>query len=171
MALKIKLHESHGSMKVWAVTFDSEDQANEEDYYLRDGWGSELNTAVSGNVLYVDGDKAEKILKDWFPGREIQVVAAPRDVEQMLLGNYTESLEESKKKEDAAWEPTVKKIKDLKKDEFFTLKPIEYPKESQVWVFDGYDRSDRTYCAIKFSDIGDSRCFKGDKEVYTGFTF
>lgn len=171
MTLKIKLHESHGSMKVWAVTFDSEDQASEEDYYLRDGWGSELNTAVSGNVLYVDGDKAEKILKDWFPGREIQVVAAPRDVEQMLLGNYTESLEESKKKEDAAWEPTVKKIKDLKKDEFFTLKPIEYPKESQVWVFDGYDRSDRTYCAIKFSDIGDSRCFKGDKEVYTGFTF
>ncbi len=171
MALKIKLHESHGSMKVWAVTFDSDDQASEEDYYLRDGWGSELNTAVSGNVLYVDGDKAEKILKDWFPGREIQVVAAPRDVEQMLLGNYTESLEESKKKEDAAWEPTVKKIKDLKKDEFFTLKPIEYPKESQVWVFDGYDRSDRTYCAIKFSDIGDSRCFKGDKEVYTGFTF
>lgn len=169
--LKIRLHESHGSMKVWAVTFDSEDQASEEDYYLRDGWGSELNTAVSGNVLYVDGDKAEKILKDWFPGREIQVVAAPRDVEQMLLGNYTESLEESKKKEDAAWEPTVKKIKDLKKDEFFTLKPIEYPKESQVWVFDGYDRSDRTYCAIKFSDIGDSRCFKGDKEVYTGFTF
>lgn len=77
----------------------------------------------------------------------------------------------SKKKEDASWEPTVKKIKDLKKDEFFTLKPIEYPKESQVWVFDGYDRSDRTYCAIKFSDIGDSRCFKGDKEVYTGFTF
>ena len=59
--LKIKLHESHGSMKVWAVTFDSEDQASEEDYYLRDGWGSELNTAVSGNVLYVDGDKAEKI--------------------------------------------------------------------------------------------------------------
>lgn len=169
--LKIKLHESHGSMKVWAVTFDSEDQASEEDYYLRDGWGSELNTAVSGNVLYVDGDKAEKILKDWFPGREIQVVAAPRDVEQMLLGNFTETLGESKKKEDAAWEPTVKKIKDLKKDEFFTLKPIEYPKESQVWVFDGYDRSDRTYCAIKFSDIGDSRCFKGDKEVYTGFTF
>ena len=171
MALKIKLHESHGSMKVWAVTFDSEDQASEEDYYLRDGWGSELNTAVSGNVLYVDGDKAEKILKDWFPGREIQVVAAPRDVEQMLLGNFTETLGESKKKEDAAWEPTVKKIKDLKKDEFFTLKPIEYPKESQVWVFDGYDRSDRTYCAIKFSDIGDSRCFKGEKEVYTGFTF
>ena len=77
----------------------------------------------------------------------------------------------SKKKEDAPWEPTVKKIKDLKKDEFFTLKPIEYPKESQVWVFGGYDRSDRTYCAIKYSDIGDSRCFKGDKEVYTGFTF
>jgi len=169
--MAIKLHESHGSMKVWAVTFDSEKQASEEEYYLRDGWGSELNTAYSGNILYVDGGKAEKILKDWYPGREIKVVAAPREVEQLLLGNYTETLSESKKKEDAPWEPTIKKIKDLKKDEFFTLKPIEYPKESQVWVFDGYDRYDKTYCAIKFSDIGDSRCFKGDKEVYTGFTF
>lgn len=170
--LKIRLHESHGSMKVWAVTFDSEDQANEEDYYLRDGWGSELNTAVSGNTLYVDGNKAEQILKEWFPGKEIQVVAAPRDVEQMLLGNYTETLGESKKKEDAAWEPPAPvKIKTLKKDDLFTLKPIENPKESQVWCFQGYDRTDRTYWAIRWDNISVSREFKGDKDVYTEFNF
>lgn len=72
---------------------------------------------------------------------------------------------------DAPWEPTVVKIKDLKKGDFFTLKPIEYPKESQVWVLDSYDRYDREWVAIKFSDIGDGRGFKGDKTVYTGFTF
>lgn len=60
MALKIKLHESHGSMKVWAVTFDSEDQASEEDYYLRDGWGSELNTAVSSTSFTLTGTKPKK---------------------------------------------------------------------------------------------------------------
>lgn len=78
---------------------------------------------------------------------------------------------EVKKTEDAPWEPTVKKIRDLKKGEFFTLKPIEYPKESQVWVMDFYDKHDREYCASKFSDIGAGKGFKGDKEVYTGFTF
>lgn len=71
----------------------------------------------------------------------------------------------------AAWTPEIKKIKDLKKGEWFTLKPIEYPKESQVWSLEGYDRSTRKYWAVRWSDIGDSREFKGDKEVYTGFTF
>lgn len=75
------------------------------------------------------------------------------------------------KNEDAPWEPTVKKIKDLKKGEWFTLKPIEEPKESQVWELQGYDKSDRVYWAIRWSNINDCREFKGDKEVYTGFTF
>lgn len=69
------------------------------------------------------------------------------------------------------WKPTVKKIKDLKKGEWFTLKPIEEPKESQVWELQGYDPSDKMYWAIRWSNISDSRDFKGDREVYTDFTF
>lgn len=62
-------------------------------------------------------------------------------------------------------------IKELKKGEYFTIKPIENPKESQVYIRDEYDRADKKYCCIKFSDISVSRMFDGNKEVYTDFTF
>ena len=63
------------------------------------------------------------------------------------------------------------KLKDLKKGEYFTLKPIECPKESQVYIRGDYDRSDRKYECGKFSDICYSRMIDGNKEVYTDFTF
>ena len=63
------------------------------------------------------------------------------------------------------------KIKDLKKGEFFTLKPLENPKESQVYIRGEYDRSYKKYDCGKFSDISYSRLFDGNKEVYTEFTF
>lgn len=63
------------------------------------------------------------------------------------------------------------KLKDVKKGEFFTLKPIEEPKESQVYIKGDYDRSDRKYYCDKFSDISVWRAFKGDKEVYVDFYF
>lgn len=62
-------------------------------------------------------------------------------------------------------------IRELKKDEYFTLKPIAEPKESQVWIRGEYDRSTRTYSAINFDDVNRERYFKGDKEVYTDFVF
>lgn len=62
-------------------------------------------------------------------------------------------------------------IKELKKGEYFTLKPIENPTENQVWVRGDYDKSSKKYCCYKFSDICADREFKGDKEIYTEFTF
>ena len=63
------------------------------------------------------------------------------------------------------------KIQELKKGDYFTVKPIAEPKESQVFVYDGYDRSLKKYCATKFSDISIGREFKKDTEIYTEFTF
>jgi hypothetical protein len=62
-------------------------------------------------------------------------------------------------------------IRNLKKGEFFTLKPIENPKESQVWVKDSYCREDKKWTCIRFSDICTSKDLAPDKIVYTGFTF
>lgn len=62
-------------------------------------------------------------------------------------------------------------IRELKKDEWFTLKPIEEPKESQVFIRGEYDRSERKYDCSKFSDYCSTRWFKGDRVVYIGFTF
>lgn len=63
------------------------------------------------------------------------------------------------------------KLKDLKIGEYFTLKPIEEPTENQVYIRGEYDRTERKYDCGKFSDISFSRLLKGDKEVYTEFTF
>ena len=62
-------------------------------------------------------------------------------------------------------------LKSLKKGEYFTLKDIPEPKESQVWVKDDYDRIDKEWICYKFSDVNQSKGFKGTKMVYTDFIF
>ena len=62
-------------------------------------------------------------------------------------------------------------IKELKKGEYFTLKPIAEPKESQVYIRGDYDRSEKKYECVKFNDMNEFRYYKGEKEVYTDFVF
>ena len=63
------------------------------------------------------------------------------------------------------------KLKDLKPGAFFTRKPVDAPKESQVWVRGAYDRAQKKYECTNFADI--SRCIylKGETDVYTYFIF
>lgn len=63
------------------------------------------------------------------------------------------------------------KLKDLKQGEMFTLKPIQYPKDSQVYIKGEYIRGERKYSCTKYSDICYERFLKGDKEVFTEFIF
>lgn len=65
----------------------------------------------------------------------------------------------------------MKQLKDLKKGELFTLKPIDCPAMSQVWIRDDYDRSERKYDAVNYGDICRTRMLKGTTTVYTDFTF
>ena len=62
-------------------------------------------------------------------------------------------------------------LKDLKKGEYFTLKEIDTPKESQIYVKGEYDKSSKTYSCCKFDDMNTERFYKGSKIVFTGFTF
>lgn len=62
-------------------------------------------------------------------------------------------------------------IKELKKGDFFTIKPIENPRESQVYIRGDYDRSSKKYSCSRFDDINNEREFKGDKVIYTEFVF
>lgn len=63
------------------------------------------------------------------------------------------------------------KVRQCRKGEFITLKEIENPKESQVYIVCGYDRSQRKYELQKFSDINSFRYVKPDTTVFTDFTF
>jgi len=64
-----------------------------------------------------------------------------------------------------------KKLKDLKRGEYFTLKPIAEPTERQVYIRGDYDRFDKRYECMRFDDISLARMLKGDTYVYTDFTF
>lgn len=69
------------------------------------------------------------------------------------------------------WGVKEVEIKKVKEGDYFTLKPIPEPKESQVWVKGGYDRAYKEYEAYKFSDVNSYRGFKANKKVYVGFIF
>ena len=64
-----------------------------------------------------------------------------------------------------------KLLKDVKKGEFFTKKPIEEPKETQVFIRDEYDRGEKKYEITRFSEFCNTAFLKGTAKVYTGFTF
>ena len=60
----------------------------------------------------------------------------------------------------------------LKKGDYFTLKDIEEPKESQVFTKGDYNRSTKKFNCAKFSDcLRDFREFKADRLIYIDFTF
>lgn len=63
------------------------------------------------------------------------------------------------------------KIRELKKGEFFTRKPIAEPKESQVWIRGDYDRSEGKYECVRFDDANRFAYLKGDTEVFTDLVF
>ena len=67
---------------------------------------------------------------------------------------------------------TIKKIKDLKPGEFFTLHDFgDEPDEKHVYIRRGYDREWKKYRCDKFDNISEDRLFNGDKRVYTDFAF
>lgn len=62
-------------------------------------------------------------------------------------------------------------LKNLKKGEFFTLKPIEYPNENQVYIRGDYDRSSKSYSCHKYGDVCAERMIAGSRKVFTEFVF
>ena len=64
-----------------------------------------------------------------------------------------------------------KQLRELKKGEWFTIKELESPDESQVWVKDHYNRDDKTFTCHCFGDVNRERFFKANKAVFVGFTF
>lgn len=62
-------------------------------------------------------------------------------------------------------------LKEVKKGEYFTLKPIEEPTYRQVYVRDDYDRVTKKYTYYNFADVNRYGEKKGTTCVYIDFTF
>lgn len=65
------------------------------------------------------------------------------------------------------------KLRNLKKGDYFTLKPIEEPTGNQVYIKGDFVRFERLnkYSCTKFNDANAERFLKGDTPVYTDFIF
>ena len=62
-------------------------------------------------------------------------------------------------------------VKQLKKGEFFTRNPIEYPTEKQVLVRGEYDRTSKRFPCHHWNDVNHEIFLRGDAKAYTDFTF
>lgn len=62
-------------------------------------------------------------------------------------------------------------IRELKPGDMFTLRPIECPKDTQVYIRREYDRECRKYRADRFDDISIDRLLKPSTPVYIDFDF
>lgn len=65
------------------------------------------------------------------------------------------------------------KLKDLKKDDIFSRKPLNNKEvlAFQVYIKGEYDHSSKRYWCQKWDDISKGMELKGDTEVYQDFIF
>lgn len=71
----------------------------------------------------------------------------------------------------ADWDYKAVPLRSLKKGEWFTIKPIAYPKDNQVYIKDDYDRESRKFLCGRCDDISYGKLISGDKLVYTNFIY
>ena len=62
-------------------------------------------------------------------------------------------------------------IGELKKGDFFTLKPVGFPSDRLVYVRGDYDRSEKKYSCYKWEDVNHETMKKSGAVCFTGFTF
>lgn len=56
-------------------------------------------------------------------------------------------------------------------DAWVTFKDIKEPTDTQVWMIEEYDRSEKKYLLSNFADVCKCKYVKGDKVCFTEFTF
>lgn len=62
-------------------------------------------------------------------------------------------------------------IRELKEGDYFTFRPIEEPKERQVYVRSHYDRSGKKFAYFPYTDMMNEHFANGNRIVYTDFIF
>jgi hypothetical protein len=104
----------------------------------------------------------ELILRSVYESRlQLQKESEAQDSEALTYQGSNENIEKD------GSELKAVKIKDLVEGEFFILSS----KSKSVFVKSDYDRSLKQYECSNFDNFSDYRYYKGNKIVFTGFTF
>ena len=120
--------------QVYVVTFETEDEASEQEYELRDNCGSIVDTALDGNKVYIipNNRAGLTIIKDWF-GENATLV----DNADEIISNYfgmNESVKSVKAGEYIGW--VEFKTEDGAYDAFTAWKKMKNPSIKPMSAFD-----------------------------------
>jgi len=61
-------------MKVFKITFNTDEEAREEEFEIRDNMGSLVDTAIDRDTVYITGPKAALIADDWYKDRKVEEI-------------------------------------------------------------------------------------------------
>ena len=61
-------------MRVFKITFNTDEEAREEEFEIRDGMGSLVDTAIDRDAVYITGSKAATIAENWYKGRKVEEI-------------------------------------------------------------------------------------------------
>lgn len=61
-------------MKVFKITFNTDEEAREEEFEIRDNMGSLVDTAIVRDTVYITGPKAALIADDWYKDRKVEEI-------------------------------------------------------------------------------------------------
>ena len=78
------------TQKLWAITFNSDTEANEEYYYFADdgGWDSVLDMRLKGNTIYVvDSKQAQKVVNEWFGDKAELIELTPEEYNEIFYAD------------------------------------------------------------------------------------
>ena len=94
-------------MKVFKITFNTDEEARQEEFEIRDGMGSLVDTAIDRDTVYITGPKASFIADDWYKGRNVEEIEMSESEFYNLLNPKKTKMYESRVEfisEDAAYD-------------------------------------------------------------------
>ena len=141
--------------------------------YIADN--EDIDIEATTEICYRDRDNDDRVVA-------LDVGMSPEEVKEMLAAHpsyyrSTMTYDEARgitcatEPNPEDWEFTAVPLRSLKKGTWFTIKPIAYPNDNQVYIKDDFDRELKKFMCGRCDDISYSTYFKGDKLVYTDFIY
>ena len=94
-------------MQVFKITFNTDEEAREEEFEIRDNMGSLVDTAIDRDTVYITGPKASNIAKDWYKGRKVEEIEMSESQFDSILNPKKQKMYEARVEfisEDAAYD-------------------------------------------------------------------
>ena len=116
-------------MRVFKITFNTDEEAREEEFEIRDNMGSLVDTAIESDTVYITGPKAAAIAKDWYKGRKVEEM-------EMTESQFNSILNPKKSK---MYEARVEFIsEDAAYDAMDIWKNVQHPSIRPMSAFDSW---------------------------------